>query len=476
LLFLNRKTEGVKTILLFLLILFKVSNSVFGQEVFIPEITRFEGLRRTKPTIVFRELAYKQGDRILLEDTGFIFKKSASNVFNTRLFNFCQYELDSSWTDSLGIKHGSMVFTVSERWYTFPNPIFELADRNLNEWLYDRDADIRRVNIGIRFKQKNVRGRNEDLLFAIQGGFTRRLDLDYVIPYLDKKQVFGLRFFSSFANNKDVAVRSEGNRLVYKRDEDSFGRARFKTGIQVSARRSINDYHYLDMSYNFNRISAFTYAQNPLYFLGKQFQRFSEIRYSFVSDHRNFRNFATKGHWLSIYVSRYGILPYDNFHIWSARIAFSKFTRLAPNLFLGNRLDFEISTDEQQPYLGTRVLGFDNRYVRGYERYVMEGTMNGYSRNTLRYKFFSRSFTMNWVPLHQFRFLPLDLYISPFLDAGYVQNSRIPEPNKRLVNTLLLGYGMGLNIVTFYDVILRAEYSLTRHGDKGFYLSFLSDI
>ncbi|HOY96159.1 MAG TPA: hypothetical protein PK509_10495, partial [Catalimonadaceae bacterium] len=71
---------------------------------------------------------------------------------------------------------------------------------------------------------------------------------------------------------------------------------------------------------------------------------------------------------------------------------------------------------------------------------------------------------------------PVDVYISPFVDAGYVRNAFVLEENKRLINTPLLGYGVGLNFVTFYDVVFRAEYSMTRHGDKGLYLSFLSDI
>ncbi len=449
---------------------------ISAQSVFTANKILFKGLRRTKTTIVSREITFKTGQKILIADTSVLFRKSAANVFNTHLFNYCRYETDSVRVDSAGNSSADVIFYVSERWYTFPSPIFELADRNFNEWLYDRKADIRRVNVGMRFIQKNVRGRNEDLILSIQGGFTRRFDFGYVIPYLDKKQIFGLKLKASFANNKDVAVRSDGNRLVYKRDETSFGRERMSAGFQISARRNIYDYHFLDANYYYNRISDSIFLENPAYFLGRDFQRFGEIRYSFVSDHRNFRNFGTKGTWLSLYITRNGIMPVDNFRIWIVRGILAKYTTLKPWLFLGSKIDIELSTNQKQPYLGTRVLGFDNRFVRGYERYVMEGNFNVHTRNSVRFKVLSTHYHANWFPVRQFRFIPVDIYISPFADAGYVRNAFVLEENKRLINTPLLGYGIGLNFVTFYDVVFRAEYSITRHGDKGLYLSFLSDI
>jgi outer membrane protein assembly factor BamA len=476
LLYANKEIRPAVSVFFLLLISLLTVLEISGQPVFTANKIRFKGLKRTKTSIVFREIAFKEGQRILLSDTSVLFRKSAANVFNTHLFNFCRYEIDSVRFDSAGQCMADVVFYVSERWYTFPSPIFELADRNFNEWLYDRKADIGRVNVGIRFIQKNVRGRNEDLILSIQGGFTRRLDFGYVIPYLDRKQIFGLKLNASFANNKDVAVRSVGNRLVYRRDETSFGRARMTAGFQISARPNVYDYHFLDINYYYNQISDSTFLANPSYFLGRDFQRFGEIRFSYVSDHRNFRNFGTKGTWLSLFIARNGILPGDNFRIWTVRGILAKYSTLTNWLYLASKIDVELSTNQKQPYLGTRVLGFDNRYVRGYERYVMEGNFNVHTRNTIRFKMVSTHYHANWFPVRQFRFIPVDVYLSPFADAGYVRNAFVLEENKHLINTPLLGYGIGLNFVTFYDVVFRAEYSMTRHGDKGFYISFLNDI
>ena len=435
------------------------------------------GLKKTRQRIVSRELAFRPGTPILAEDTAQLFKKSSLNIFNTKLFNFVIYRIDSLRADSANHTSGIVVFTTHERWYTFPYPIFELADRNFNEWIYDRNADLRRVNLGITFLQKNVRGLNEDLSINLQGGFTRRIDIQYVVPYLDRRQTWGAKLLLSVANNKDVAVRSVGNQLVYKRDEDNFGRERWGVNLQLSKRQNIYNYHNIDFFYTYNRISPFIHHLNRGYFGDSlRYQRFFELRYSLLADHRNVRFFATNGYGIQALISRVGISPYDNLNLWSLRLAFYKYLPLGGRWFFATKIDGELSTPGRQPYLGTRSLGYEMRFVRGYERYVMEGPINVFTRNSLRHRVLSRKLFLRWMPLRQFQHMPLDIYTTAFGDAGLVRNPYVLPENKRLINNLLVGYGAGLNFVTFYDIVFRVEYSRTIHGDAGVYLSFLTDI
>lgn len=461
----------------FIVVLSGIQGLVMAQEVFIPEKVKITGLHRTKPRIVLRELAFRPGIPLFPGDTAALFSKTSQNIFNTKLFNYASYHVDSVWVDTCGRSYGQFHIDLHERWYTFPYPIFELSDRNFNEWWYDRNADLRRVNIGLRFIQKNVRGLNEDLVVAFQGGFTRRIDFSYLIPYLDKKQTWGLRFGASGSNNKDVAVRSENNRLVFKRDENGFGRERYGAFVSLSKRKSIYNYHFFDAYYSYNRITPFIFGENPRYFLDSlQFQRFSEIRYTFLYDKRDFRYFGTNGFVINAYVGKMGLLPSDNLRLWTTRYVGAFYKPLSSQFFWASRLDLEWSFPYRQPYLGTRSLGFENRFVRGYERYVMEGPVNGYTRNSLRWKAASLKFRFPWFPLRQFQIMPMDVYFTGFGDAGYVHNPHVYAENKKRVNSLLVGYGLGLNLVTFYDVVFRLEWSTNIHGDQGVYISFLSDI
>ncbi len=436
----------------------------------------FVGLKKTRISIASRELAFREGQEIAVADTSLLFQNSCRNLMNTRLFHYVTYRMvpeDSVQGAPVKIR---LLFYLQERWYTTPIPVLELADRNFNEWWYDRNHDFRRINAGLTLFQKNVRGRNEDLVIGVQTGFTRRLDFSYFIPYLDRRQIFGLKLQAIWLANKEVAVRSEENRLLFVKDEDSYGRERLLTGLQLIARPDIYRYHSLEFNYHYNRISQFIRNQNPGYFLGADFQRYLEMRYTFTMDHRNYRYYATEGWLAGLRLSRIGILPGDNFSLFSFQANYSVYFPLGKRFFWATRLDAEIAEDKRLPYLGSRTLGYENRFVRGYERNVLEGNASAHIRNSLRWKFFTKVWKGGPFRADKYRYFPLDVYLSPFADAGYLRNRFVLPENRRMVNTPLLGYGIGLHAVTVYDLVFRIEYTLNQQGGSGLYFSLLADI
>lgn len=424
--------------------------------------------------VVLREVTIREGSRIAIADTATLFSRCRNNLLNTRLFHSCRYRLiPTTPPDSTGLAY-VLRFELEERWYTIPVPVLELADRNFNEWWYDRKRDLRRINAGLTVQRKNVRGRNEDLLIGAQTGFTRRLDFAYFIPYLDKKQIFGMKVKAIFLGNREVAVRSVGNRLLFVKDEGSFGRERMQAGIQFTARRNIYRLHSLEMNYHHYRISPFIFELNPAYFSGNPIQRFGELRYTFTMDYRDYRYYARKGWLASFRLSRLGLLPGDNFSLWTAAATASLYQPLGNKWFWASRLDAEIAENQRLPYLGSRTLGYENRYVRGYERNVLEGNASIHLRNSLRFRLFEK--VWEWQGDARFRQFPLSIYLCPFTDAGYMYNRFVLPENRALLNTLLLGYGAGIHIHTIYDQILRIEYAFNRQGGRGLYVSLLADI
>lgn len=78
------------------------------------------------------------------------------------------------------------------------------------------------------------------------------------------------------------------------------------------------------------------------------------------------------------------------------------------------------------------------------------------------------------MPLEQFRYFPIAIYLKTYLDLGYVENYplyRQSEINTALSDRLLTGAGAGLDIVTVYDTVLRLEYTFTREGTRGFFFN-----
>ena len=90
----------------------------------------------------------------------------------------------SAVSQMLDETHAGIIITVKERWYTFPWPYVELADRSLNVWLHTYNADLRRLSYGVYFVQENLTGRSDNLEVKAIAGFTRQLTAEYTTPYL----------------------------------------------------------------------------------------------------------------------------------------------------------------------------------------------------------------------------------------------------------------------------------------------------
>jgi hypothetical protein len=140
------------------------------------------GNKITKDYVILRELTFRKGDTLRSLDS--TFRKSKENLLNTSLFHTAEI----TWlADSDGIK---VFILLSERWYIFPVPIFEVVDRNFNEWW--KTKDFSRVNYGAYLYWNNFRGRNETVSLAIRLGYTQRFSMYYEIPFINIRHKAGL--------------------------------------------------------------------------------------------------------------------------------------------------------------------------------------------------------------------------------------------------------------------------------------------
>jgi hypothetical protein len=92
-----------------------------------------------------------------------------------------------------------------------------------------------------------------------------------------------------------------------------------------------------------------------------------------------------------------------------------------------------------------------------------------------------RIFKAGFIPTTKFNTIPLALYLNAFADAAYVYQtlsfSEDPDHDENVLpNTLLFGIGLGFDIVTFYDIIVRMEGSMNKMGEAGFFLHFVAPI
>jgi len=424
------------------------------------------GNKKTRERIISRELSLKPGDTISMQRMDLILQKDQQRIYNLRLFNTVSVrwlEINSGMAD--------LLIEVNERWYLFPTLIFELSDRNFNEWWENYNHDISRINYGLRLTQFNFRGRNETLRFTAQFGFTRRFELSYRIPYIDRNQKHGLSFSFTYNEPKNLAYQTVDHQLEFQEGRETLKKG-MGYGITYTFRKSFYESHSFSFGYADNTVSdSIAFLNSNYYSEGGNNQKYAAITYSFNSEHRDVIAYPLKGYQVTAFIQQAG-LGFSDVNQWETNLTYAKYWDLKKNYYLSNFSSVYISTPNEQPYSMFSALGYRRQLVKGYEVYVIEGPKFFLNKTTFRKKIFSRTWDLNDMPLEQFRYFPLTIYLKSYVDLGYVENYPYYEArdlNTRLSDKLLAGAGAGIDIVTAYDAVLRFEYTLTREKTQGFF-------
>lgn len=449
-----------------------VDSEILKDSVEIVEI-KVEGQKVTKDAIILRELAIKTGDYIHRNNLATVLEKESNKIFNTDLFVKSTIEAKEIRPNKI-----ELLIKVSEQWYIFPVPIFELSDRNLNEWWTQYNHNFSRVDYGLRLRIKNFRGRNEDLKFLIQGGFTEKIALTYRIPYLNKKKTIGSHFDFLYAENKNVPFQILNNRLNFM-DSSRVLLDRVRLGGGLSLRSKFYNTHSFVISFHKNHIADRIAELNPNYFGDSRTeQRFLLLEYTFNRDFRNRAAYPTKGYYGSMRVTKKGLGFWDDLDTFSFEAHLAKFFQINPSVFFSTSLLTKFTLPKELPYTEIKAVGYRPVVARGYELSVINGSSYLLSKNTLRLKLFEgeqKIKTLKFLP-NQFKTIPMQGYFKIYTDFTKVQNkqSQVNEIQD-LNNRWLWTAGAGFDFVTFYSLVARFEYSINSELDRGFFFNLKSD-
>jgi len=425
------------------------------------------GNKITRERIISRELSLKPGDTVSTQRLNLILQQDQQKIYNLRLFN----TVTVKWLE-INAGMADLLIEVNERWYTFPAPIFELSDRNFNEWWENYNHDLSRVNYGIRLYQYNFRGRNETLRFTAQFGFSRRFELLYRIPYIDRKQKHGLAFNFLYSEPKNLAYQTVDHKLEFQEGRETLKKGN-AFGITYTFRKSFYESHSFSFGYTSNTVADSIVNLNSNYYGdGTNHQDYGSITYSFNSEHRDVIAYPLTGYHVTAFIQKSGLGFGSDVNQWETNLTYSRYWDLKKNFYLSNFSSAYLSTPNEQPYSMFSALGYRRQLVKGYEVYVIEGPQFFLNKTTFRKKIFSRTWDLNDMPLEQFRYFPLTIYLKSYVDLGYVENYPYYQErdlNTRLSNKLLAGAGAGIDIVTAYDAVLRFEYTFTREKTQGFF-------
>ncbi|WP_317167804.1 BamA/TamA family outer membrane protein [Spirosoma sp. KUDC1026] len=459
------------------------------------------GNYKTKDRIILREMSLHTGDTVRLSDLPERITWDQRNISNTVLFVTVDIKTtlttaDSVYTadtpnlttpvDSAGLAASSekpaqlaqldLTVIMKERWYIIAYPVFDIADRNLNEWWYDRGRDLRRTIYGGRLSYRNVTGTNDRLQLAIERGFLQRTVLSYSRPYIDKAQKTGLRFDLSYSTNKEIPYRTQADKWLFVRSDELL-RTRMYAELILSHRRGLYQYHTAGVRYNLNEIADTIARLNPDYFLnGQTRQRYLSLSYGYRYDRRDNVVYPLQGKLITAGGGISGLLPGDNFRFVDAYASMTRYWSLGKQFYLASGVRGRVTWPTRQPYYNLRGLGSSVDMVRGYELYVVDGQRTAIWRNSLRYQLFNVRKELSWLHIRQFNTLPIAAYITAFGDAGYVSSTVAEQYQSRLANRPLLGTGMSLDVVTFYNLVIRFSGTINAQGKTGFFFNLAQEL
>lgn len=455
---------------LFLFLFIGTISSVFAQKYYYVENISITGNKKTQSDIIIRELGFNVGDSIAINNFTNLLERGRLNVFNTNLF------LSVLLTNTIDSLNVNVELVVKERWYLLALPILYLADRNFNEWWYDRDRDLTRITYGINVKHFNLSGNNDQLRFKAYGGFVPYFELSYTRPYIDKRKRIGVSGGVYYSTQRSLPIRTNNDKLSFL---SSNNRLRERQGLfaEVSLRNALYHFHSLYFGFSKTTIADTVAILNPNYFGAKNtHQNLFAITYDYRFDKRDNKQYALKGDFFYGQLS-YTTIKSNEFSNQTVLYGFySKYLSLGKKFYLEQNFRGKVSNPKLQFYSLTRGLGYGNNLVRGYELYVIDGQHYFVSKTSLKYRLIKKTINLNrYIKLSQFNSLPIAIYPNIFIDFGAVKNYFPELSSSNLSNKTLVGYGLGLDFVTWYDTTVKTYYSWNNINESRFFLGIVKD-
>lgn len=259
------------------------------------------GNKVTKGHIILRELGFRSGDKLVRRYLSELLEVAKNRIFNTDLFITVQI-------NTYPVDHEQIVVVVEvlERWYLIVVPLLDIGDRNINEWLRVRGGDLRRLEYGIKFKDRNFRGRRELLKADLLVGFTKNIGFQYELPYINRQQKTGLVFGASYSQRNVLAFKTSDNIPEEARGERPLIQ-RVQARFGVVHRSQFYNSHLFNLEFYHLQIADTVAWLNPDYFgNGRTLQRYFELSYSFARDRRDVAAYPLKGIFLRFWLKSGG--------------------------------------------------------------------------------------------------------------------------------------------------------------------------
>jgi outer membrane protein assembly factor BamA len=427
------------------------------------------GNKTTKDKIILNELLFKKGEFLDTTIIETIINQSRENLLNKSLFNFV--------TINYLVISSKLCFfiNVEERWYLWPTFMVKYEDRNFNSWLENKD--LSRITFGAGIEKYNFRGLNQKIKFKFTVGYLQNLLFTYENLYLDKKHKHSVSVNINFQKQHQISYLTQNNKLLDIKIVNNFAIRKSEILLIYKFRPNLYVTHTVFLKNQSIEISDSVYLLNNNYLGGEKKIRFIHFLYEYEINHKDNNSYPLIGYYFKFSFQKNGVLiGYDDVNLGYIKIQAVKFIKLDKSFYFSSQLNSKLYYPVNQPYFNVQALGYDY-FIRGYEYYVINGNLFFLNRNTLKYEVLSEKIiNLKFLPFKKFSKIHISSYLTLNFDYGFVRdfskNNLIYKNN--LTNRFLYGFGIGIDFVTYYDKVLRIEYSINDMFEKGLFFHFKS--
>jgi len=433
----------------------KTQDSVVLRKIY------FSGNKRTRATVMLREMSVKEGQKIASADIEELMETNRKRLMNLPLFSEVIVTTDTLKPGQIDWK-----IDVKEQFFILPEITLKLADRNFNVWWNEKNHNLRRLNAGVNLKHRNFRGNLEQLSATVQVGYTQKLGLEYFRPYIDKQQKNGIGASFFLAKNEEIYYITDSNKLLFVRKPGNYIIRQFEAAMQYVHRPGYATKHTVELRFRDFKIDDTIARLNPDYFKNASRRlELLELTYRFDYNGVDNWNYPLTGlKMVGHLVGRQGFKGMN----WQAyaHAELGYFRKLVNRLYVAGIFRGRLTAPNDVPYYLRNAMGSNSEYVRGYEYYVVDGSQYAIGRADL--KFEALNIKIRHVPISFLSVIPIRVYPKIFVDAGYA-TYKYPG-NSFLNERALIGYGVGVDVVSSYEFKFRLEYSFNHLQQKGLFL------
>ncbi len=430
-----------------------------------------EGQHYTREHIILKELDFKPGDTLFLDNLYKRLDFNRKRVLSTGLFN--QISLNVTEWD-MEKKEAVVVIKGIENWFYYPVPILELGDRSVNEWVYQHGAALNRLNLGVSFMHINLTGNADKLRLIFHTGFTQKYELDYTFPYLDKKHTLGAFFNTLYVTHNNLEYITRDNQLVFTGKDPGkthLTRFRIRTGFHYRKNQKIR--HTILAEYHHKTISDSIVGLNPHFFQlnEKEIDHFTFI-YRMLFNNVDFNLYPTSGNKLFLEMRKEGTGAADGLHYFQLTAGYEQHFKYNDHLSTQIKLKgrYSLSDERGIPYHYSKALGYFGDIITGYHLYVIDGPHYGYLQTTQKWKLLNTNYDLGkYMPLKNFKLMAFQAYLGFHGDVAYVHQQEGNGLNS-FNNRLLYGLGLSLDLIVFQNYFFSIEANINHLGQPGIFL------